>query len=228
MEEGINGLSPSKDTFRQFFRDCNAVFVEARERCFKLLEFTKLLHKDLEIAAVYEISVSMPIFLDVLSTTHHWLLDLCAPDVVPKDCPKYKFFVSSSVGNNLTQITRLLNATMGDREQEADMDGYLLIVPADCTDKWNGRTVKVDTGALTVIRHSHIEFDAGSVMMVVLKNSILATQAKQFEKRLPKDYVKPAIPQTTCHQLISQDLEGIKVTRVEDRKNFRVGRTVYS
>lgn len=99
---------------------------------------------------------------------------------------------------------------MGGREQDAECDGYLLIVPAG-PQKWTGRTLKIDAGALAAIRHSHVELDIGHVMLVVLRNSVLAAQAKQLERRLPKDSVKAAIPQTTVHQVISQDLEAIKV-----------------
>ncbi|XP_055337776.1 mitogen-activated protein kinase kinase kinase 4-like [Paramacrobiotus metropolitanus] len=211
-EEGL-GLSPTKDMFRQFFRDCKIVFIEAKERCFKLLEFTKLLHKDLEIAAIYEMMVSMPTFLSMLVETNHYYVDLAAADT-DQNGLKYRFFVSQNIGNNGMQVARLLNATLGGRETENDMEGYLLIVPAT-NDKWTGRVVKSNIGALTAIRHSHIDFDAGNVMLVALKNGVLALQSKQFEKRLPKDYVKPSIPQTTCHQIISQALEDIKEESLE-------------
>ena len=100
---------------------------------------------------------------------------------------------------------------MGGRETEVDVDGYLLIVPTD-SEKWYGRQVKINAGVLTAIRHSHIQFDSGNVMVVALKNSVLGTQTKQFEKRLPKDFVRPAILQTTCHQMIAQALEDTKVS----------------
>ncbi|OQV16663.1 Mitogen-activated protein kinase kinase kinase 4 [Hypsibius exemplaris] len=217
-EDGMNAVainghnSPSmRDMLRQFFRDCKSVFVEAKERCFKLLEFTKLLHKDLEIAAVYEVNVSWDSFLGMLADSNHYEVEVAA--TTEKDS-KFRFFVSAISAGNSSGISFLLNATMGGRDQDAEWDGYLLIVPAN-PHKWTGRTFKIDAGAVTAIRHSHVELEVGHVMVVVLKNSLLAMQAKQFEKRLPKDAVKVFNGQTTCHQVISQDLEAIKEESLE-------------
>lgn len=101
-EEGTNGqTSPSKDMFRQFFRDCKSVFIEAKERCFKLLEFTKLLHKDLEIAAVYEVLTSWDTFLAVLADTNHYEVEVAA--TTEQDL-KFRFFVSASTANSSAQV----------------------------------------------------------------------------------------------------------------------------
>ena len=169
--------------------------------------YQTILHKDLEIAAVYEVLVSWGVFMDMLANTGHSEVDVAA---TTESDSKFRFFVSPNTAGNKMQITRLLNATMGGREEDAEWDGYLLIVPASA-DKWNGRTVHINAGAVAAIRHSHVELDLGHVMVVVLKNAVLAAQTKQFERRLPKEAVKAAVPQTTCHQVISQDLEAIKV-----------------
>lgn len=135
---------------------------------------------------------------------------------------KFRFFVPSTV--TASAARRLLNATMGTRETDGDIDGYLVIGP-NCPDGWHGKTVKLDADATGAIRHSHLELDIGHIMIVVLKSVALSAQTKAFEKKLPRDSVKSAIPQTTCHQGISQDLENIKVGTVFIKNNLLLSRS---
>lgn len=158
---------------------------------------------------MYEVEVPMSVFLDQLAESNHYavLLEYKSNE---KSLEKLRFFVSPSTANNIPQIIKLLNATLGARDQDAEWEGYLVVVSAG-PEVWNGLTVKVDAGAFAAIRHSRVGMDDGQILMVVLRNSVLTTQSRQFEKRLAKDSIKIVLTQTTCHQQISHQLERIKV-----------------
>ena len=83
--------------------------------------YQTILHKDLEIAAVYEVLVSWGVFMDMLANTGHFEVDVAA---TTESDSKFRFFVSPNTAGNNMQITRLLIATMGGREEDAEWDGY--------------------------------------------------------------------------------------------------------
>ncbi|XP_041352279.1 mitogen-activated protein kinase kinase kinase 4-like [Gigantopelta aegis] len=208
-------------------RNFKNLFHEARERASKALGFAKMLRKDLEIAADFNISVTIAELLNKLQETGH--VRLYAPLSAG-----YLLFIPNRIISNKRLILQLLNVTCGREEtshpalhQAEDdnppptEDGYLLMMRCDagidrCHEcpAWQGYKVQVELTAETAIALSHIQVDA--LLLVVIHSSRLTIQRRDFTQMMG-DTVNLINEQTSCHQSIAEALQELKTNAIDLR-----------
>ncbi|CAG5120327.1 unnamed protein product, partial [Candidula unifasciata] len=204
-----------KQNVQGILRNFKNLFNEARERASKALGFAKLLRKDLEIAADFNITVATAELFARLIETHH-------VQVKVQLSAGYMMFIPENIVSNKQLILQLLNVTSG-REDPADLttkvDGYLLMIRCDSVmdthrvqPKWSGRVINVEPTAETAIALSHIE--VMSLLFVVTHSGILAQQRKYFEALMGRK-VRLVNEQTSCHQSIAESLSELKTNAVD-------------
>ncbi|XP_045197016.1 mitogen-activated protein kinase kinase kinase 4-like isoform X2 [Mercenaria mercenaria] len=209
-----------RTSFQKTCRNFKNLFHEARERASKALGFAKLLRKDLEIAADFNVAVPIAEFLLKLKESDH--INVIAPLSAG-----YLMFIPARIADHRRQIIQLLNVTCGreDVSVSSDMsnrdDGYLLMVrcgggldqSAECP-LWNGQSIQVEPTAETAIGLSHIQVE--SLLLVVIHSSQLGNQRKEFEQ-LMGNTVELVNEQTSCHQVIAESLIELKESAISLR-----------
>ncbi|CAC5409888.1 MAP3K4 [Mytilus coruscus] len=217
-DDHVKRIMELRHSFQQTSRNCKKLFNEARERATKALGFAKILRKDLEIAADFNIIVNTAELFDKLKETNHAL-------VMASMNPGYQMFIPNKIINNQQLILQLLNVTCGrddvsrSQDDPNKEDGYLLMVKCEggrdhkleCP-IWVGNSVKVEPTAETTIALSHIEVQG--LLLVVINAGHLTTQRKEFEGYAGKT-VELVNEQTSCHQAIAESLAELKSAAVE-------------
>ncbi|XP_060581220.1 mitogen-activated protein kinase kinase kinase 4-like isoform X3 [Ruditapes philippinarum] len=222
-EEHDTSVRRSKSTtslrtsFQKTCRNFKNLFHEARERASKALGFAKLLRKDLEIAADFNVAVPIAEFLQKLKESDH--INVIAPMSAG-----YFMFIPARIAEHRRQIIQLLNVTCGreDVSVSSDLsnrdDGYLLMVRCggglDQTNEcplWDGPSIQVEPTAETAIGLSHIQVE--SLLLVVIHSSQLGNQRKEFEA-LMGNTVELVNEQTSCHQVIAESLIELKESAI--------------
>ncbi|XP_076445793.1 mitogen-activated protein kinase kinase kinase 4-like [Babylonia areolata] len=209
-----------KQSVQKALRSFKNLFHEARERATKALGFAKKLRKDLEIAADFNVTVTMMELFDKLKDTDH--VRVRAPLSAG-----YIMFVPQCIVGQTRLILQLLNVTSGrdDATNPADSmgsvreEGYLLLIRCEAgTDhvpacpQWKGQNVIVEPTAETAIALSHIQVEG--LLYVVIHSSSLGSQRKEFE-RVMGDTVALVYEQTPCHQAIAESLSEVKVNALD-------------
>ncbi|XP_005109668.1 mitogen-activated protein kinase kinase kinase 4 isoform X2 [Aplysia californica] len=208
-------MADMKQNVQGILRNFKNLFNEARERASKALGFAKLLRKDLEIAADFNITVTTKELLTKLMETDH--VQLVAPLSAG-----YMMFVPSSIISNERLIYQLLNVTSGREgatELTAKEEGYLLMMRCESgTDqvkecpRWPGQPVHVEPTAETAIALSHIE--VMGLLFVVTHSGTLANQRKYFQNSMGS-CLQLVNEQTSCHQSIAESLSELKTNAIE-------------
>ncbi|KAK0064372.1 mitogen-activated protein kinase kinase kinase 4 isoform X1 [Biomphalaria pfeifferi] len=225
-------MARMKSNVQVILRNFKNLFNEARERSSKALGFAKLLRKDLEVAADYDISVTTKELFSKLKETRH--VQLCAPLSAG-----YMMFIPEKILSNNQLVLQLLNVTCGreDKPEKSQTlskqdtsgsnhssssgkeDGYLLMMRCEngqdhlkeCP-KWTGFKMMVEPTAETAIALSHIE--VMGLLFVVTKSSSLAAQRKTFESIMCKT-IQLVNEQTSCHQSIAESFSELKTNAVD-------------
>ncbi|KAL3881975.1 hypothetical protein ACJMK2_028357 [Sinanodonta woodiana] len=205
-----------RQTFQQTCRNFKNLFHEARERASKALGFAKMLRKDLEIAADFNIAVDMPQLLQKLHETKH-------VRVIAPVSAGYLMFIPVLITHQNKLILQLLNVTCGREDitiATADIqkeEGYLLMVRSDGDEEcpnWKGDNVEVEPTAETAIALSHLTVEA--LLLVVIHSSHLTAQRKEFEN-LMGNTVELVNEQTSCHEAIAESLLELKEAAISLR-----------
>lgn len=218
----------------QTCRSIKNLFRETRERAAKALGFAKMLRKDLEIAADFNVLGAPEKLLADLAISNHVMV------TVPQK-PGYLLFVPNSIAGTPERILALLNVMCGREDTASDVAsldadtarvisqtveessrlGYLVLLPWDPSKprqqqligaSWRGPTVHVTPSADTGIALSHI--DVGGLLLVVDRSSELAARRREFESCVP-DRVELVDEQTSCHQAVAEALEELKCTALD-------------
>ncbi|CAL1534129.1 unnamed protein product [Lymnaea stagnalis] len=222
-------MAEMKQNVQNILRNFKILFNEARERSSKALGFAKLLRKDLEVAADYNITVTIKELFAKLMDTRH--VQLCAPL-----SSGYMMFVPEKIISNKEVVLQLLNVTCGredtpDPAKHVDLsssghpssvskeDGYLLMMRCEnglehikeCP-RWTGFKMQVEPTAETAIAISHIE--VMGLLFVVANSGNLASQRKHFENTMGKT-IQLVNEQTSCHQSIAESLSELKTNALE-------------
>ncbi|KAL4233273.1 Mitogen-activated protein kinase kinase kinase 4 [Mactra antiquata] len=213
--------SSLRTTFQKTCRNFKNLFHEARERASKALGFAKLLRKDLEIAADFNVVVPTYELLQKLQDSGH--INVIAPLSAG-----YLMFIPSRIADQRRQIIQLLNVTCGREDvsvSNTDLsshdDGYLLMLRCgggsdhlqECP-LWAGESICVEPTAETAIALSHIQVE--SLLLVVIHSSQLSNQRKDFEV-LMGNTVELLNEQTSCHQVIAESLIELKESAISLR-----------
>ncbi|RUS75685.1 hypothetical protein EGW08_016551 [Elysia chlorotica] len=213
----INQYGPEmKKNVKKVLQNFKDLFNEARERASKALGFAKLLRKDLEIAADFNIAVTTKEIYSKLVETNH--VQVQAPVSAG-----YVMFVPGHVISDTRLILQLLKVTSGREDPSGlvgrDDAGYLLMLRceggtdhlAECP-IWQGKVVHVEPTADTAIALSHIE--VMGLLFVVTHSSTLGQQRKHFENSMGRT-VQLVNEQTSCHQSIAEPLAELKTNAME-------------
>ncbi|XP_052808624.1 mitogen-activated protein kinase kinase kinase 4-like isoform X2 [Mya arenaria] len=215
--------SSLRKSFQATCRRFKSLFHEARERASKALGFAKLLRKDLEIAADFNVAVSMPELLQKLKDSDH--INVIAQ--IGMISAGYLMFIPRRIGDQRRHIIQLLNVTCGREDVSASTDitsrddAYLVMVRcgagtdlnAECP-TWSGESIQVEPTAETAIALSHIWVE--SLLLVVIHSSQLSTQRREFEN-LMGSTVELVNEQTSCHQIIVESLYDLKESAISLR-----------
>ncbi|CAG5116904.1 unnamed protein product [Candidula unifasciata] len=208
-------MAKMKQNVQGILRNFRNLFNEARERASKALGFAKLLRKDLEIAADFNIAVTTKDLFTRLMETRHVQVK------VPLSSG-YMMFIPEKIISNKQLILQLLNVTSG-REDMTETtnkeEGYLLMLRCESgidhikeCPRWTGFVVHVEPTAETAIALSHIE--VMGFLFVVTHSGALTHQRKYFESIMGKT-VQLVNEQTSCHQSIAESLSELKANAVE-------------
>ncbi|KAK6169248.1 hypothetical protein SNE40_020332 [Patella caerulea] len=212
--------SEFRHSIQQTCRSFKNLFNEARERASKALGFAKMLRKDLEIAADFNITVTTKELLEKLEATHH-------VRIIAQLGTGYLMFIPDRITTNTQLILQLLNVTCGREETTlpADLDtnnGYLVMVRCEGSAEnveecplWKGSVLQVAPTAETAIALSHIEVEA--LFVVVIHSSQLGAMRKEFAIKMGES-VDLVNEQTSCHQAIAESLAEIKTIAVQLRE----------
>ncbi|CAH1799809.1 unnamed protein product [Owenia fusiformis] len=207
MEE-VNRSMEVRHAVIQTCRGFKSLFHETRERASKALGFAKMLRKDLEIAADFNIIVSPGELLQKLKDTGH-------VQVLARHDIGSLMFVPQHIKTDLSQIHQLLDMTRGREDLTSsgvEQDGYLILVNLEgCTEKdvatWCGETLHIQPTAETSISLSHIEVEG--LLLVVQHSSQLSILRKEFQAGMGKT-VELVNMQTSCHQAIGESLAELR------------------
>ncbi|XP_016892956.1 mitogen-activated protein kinase kinase kinase 4 isoform X2 [Cynoglossus semilaevis] len=193
-------------------RSLKELFHEARERASKALGFAKMLRKDLEVAAVFNITNGIPCLLETLKKKNYIKVQIPGLD-------ELQIFVPSGLLDQRPLILQLLNAAVGkdcskEPEEIADDESYLLMskLKADSTTdsdwaQWDGELLKLVPQMETVdtLRAMKVE----NMLLIVMQSAHLVTQRKVFQQSL-EDVLTLSREQTSSQPLIASALEELK------------------
>jgi len=186
------------------FRGFQTLFAEARDRSVKAISFSKLLRKDLEVAAEFSVIDSTEEVLGRLHQTGH-------VQVIAPHSRQHLIFIPSAIKNKEDHILQLLDMHCGQDTSNQDLNlGYLVLMEhgvAGDLPLWSGETKHVKPTAETTISLSEIE--VVGVLLVAPSAVLLETRRKEFS-RCMKEVLKPGQEQRATSQAIADSLDDVK------------------
>ncbi|CAM1305295.1 MAP3K4 (predicted) [Pycnogonum litorale] len=218
-------------------REYKQVLQIIRERTIKIMAFAKMLRKDLEIAAEYELNdescKSRQNFLDILKKTNH--VRVLAPH-----SRNHMMFIPEAIRDNVILIRQLIQVTAGhcsDHDTSSmiqikkmalpvsfhqnDDGGYLLLMKCEgCLSDpstWRGPTVVLEATAENTISLSHVEIEG--LLVVVNHSSQLGRQCSLF-KSMVGDVVTQTKSHTSCNRAIAEAIQEVKNIAMELRERI--------
>ncbi|XP_036385031.1 mitogen-activated protein kinase kinase kinase 4-like isoform X2 [Megalops cyprinoides] len=217
--ESADDISPLGEIRRSVIetsRSLKELFHEARERASKALGFAKMLRKDLEIAAEFTFSASLPTFLEALKERNYVKVQIPGLD-------ELQVFIPSRLAPQRDIVLQLLRAAAGkDCSKEPDEildeisdEAYLLLSkhgawdsPAEASwPQWEGSLLKLLPQVETVdtLRAMKVE----NLLLIVMQSSSLSAQRRAFQRPL-EDLVTLRSEQTSSQPVIAGALEQLK------------------
>ncbi|GAB6026709.1 Mitogen-activated protein kinase kinase kinase 4 [Chamberlinius hualienensis] len=192
----------------QSCRDYKDVFHETRKRALKAMAFAKMLRKDLEIAAEFDVTVNPNQLLEKLQSTDHILL-------VAPHSSTFFIFIPVHIKDNLPYLYQLLSMTYGHEHSAApdniENEGYLVILSCDRfgiqLDNWKGEKLMIEATAEITITLTHLKVEV--MLFVVNHSSQMKVQRKLFQKAMGS-CVSITKEYTTCNQSIADSLCDVK------------------
>uniref|UniRef100_A0A3Q1FAM9 Mitogen-activated protein kinase kinase kinase 4 n=1 Tax=Acanthochromis polyacanthus TaxID=80966 RepID=A0A3Q1FAM9_9TELE len=194
-------------------RSLKELFHEARERASKALGFAKMLRKDLEVAADFNITNGVTCLLEALKKRNYVKVQIPGLE-------ELQVFVPFSVMHQRPLILQLLNAAAGkdcskEPDEIAEDDTYLLMSKHGAGDsttdsdwaQWDGELLKLVPQMETVdtLRAMKVK----NVLLIVMESAHLVTQRKAFQQSM-EDVLSLSREQTSSQPLIASALEELK------------------
>ncbi|KAG1675911.1 Mitogen-activated protein kinase kinase kinase 4 [Nymphon striatum] len=203
-------------------REYKQVLHLVREKC-RVMAFAKMLRKDLEIAAEYQLnnnSLECKLnFLDLLYQTNH-------VRVVAPHSKGYLMFIPGVIQDDKKLLWQLMQTISGHSTENKSQDmslltnsnGYLLIMHYDDEYdhllSWKGTAIIMEANAENTIILSHVELKG--LLVVVTHSSQLCAQRSKF-KGLVGDAVSLSKSHTSCNQAVAEALYEVKVQALDLR-----------
>nr|XP_046257495.1 mitogen-activated protein kinase kinase kinase 4 isoform X2 [Scatophagus argus] len=194
-------------------RSLKELFHEARERASKALGFAKMLRKDLEVAADFNITNGVTCLLEALKKRN------CVKVQVP-GLEELQVFVPCGLMDQRPLILQLLNAAAGkdcskEPDEIAEEETYLLMSKHGAGDstsdsdwaQWDGEQLKLVPQMETVdtLRAMKVE----NMLLIVMHSAHLVAQRKAFQQSM-EDVLTLSREQTSSQPLIASALEELK------------------
>ncbi|XP_038152323.1 mitogen-activated protein kinase kinase kinase 4 isoform X3 [Cyprinodon tularosa] len=194
-------------------RSLKELFHEARERASKALGFAKMLRKDLEVAADFNITSGVPCLLKALKMKSYVKVQIPGLE-------ELQVFVPCSLKNQRALILQLLNAAAGkdcskEPDEMAEDDAYLLISKHGAGDstteadwaRWDGEVLHLvpQIEAVDTLRAMKVE----NLLLIVMQSAHLVAQRKAFQQSM-EDVLTLSREQTSSQPLIASALEDLK------------------
>ncbi|CAO2628737.1 Mitogen-activated protein kinase kinase kinase 4 [Lemmus lemmus] len=198
-------------------RALKELFHEARERASKALGFAKMLRKDLEIAAEFELSASVQELLDVLKAKQYVKVQIPGLE-------NLHVFVPDSLAEEKRIILQLLNAATGkDCSKDPDdvfIDAFLLLTKhgdrahdsEDSWGTWESRAIKIVPQVETVDTLRSMQVD--NLLLVVMESAHLIIQRKAFQQSI-EGLMTLRHEQTSSQPVIAKALQQLKNDALE-------------
>ncbi|XP_077868345.1 mitogen-activated protein kinase kinase kinase 4-like, partial [Saccoglossus kowalevskii] len=185
LQDSTSFSETIRRTILESCRGFKQLFHESRERASKALGFAKMLRKDLEIAAEFQLNIQINELLQILRDCHH-------VKVVTSRTSDYQLFIPQNLKNERSQILQLLNVTFGkDDLHDPGLDDqknnkYLLILKPDSNIQrmcplWDGDTVEVNPSVETTIALAAVESEALTL------SEMITTAVHQVDENLDLD-----------------------------------------
>lgn len=190
-----------KDMALSILRRIQRVLSEARDQCLKAVSVTKMIRRDLEVAAEFDINVPIPELLERLAITGHVLLVLPHND-------NYAVFVPQSLRSHREYLHCLLDLSSrseppprssDDKEEslpcysqtsedDAENEGYMILLQTQTGDGetietlWKGETVRIHNLRDDAILRSHVQRE---VLLLIVFNAIhLSARRREVQETL--------------------------------------------
>ncbi|KAM4599593.1 mitogen-activated protein kinase kinase kinase 4 isoform 3-T3 [Fundulus diaphanus] len=194
-------------------RSLKELFHEARERASKALGFAKMLRKDLEVAAEFNITSGVPCLLEALKMKNYVKVQIPGLE-------ELQVFVPCGLKDQRPLILQLLNAAAGkdcskEPDEMAEDDAYLLMSKHGAGDsatdsdwaRWDGELLKLvpQMEAVDTIRAMKVE----NLLLIVMQSAHLVAQRKAFQQSM-EDVLTLSREQTSSQPLIASALEDLK------------------
>ncbi|XP_028324453.1 mitogen-activated protein kinase kinase kinase 4 isoform X3 [Gouania willdenowi] len=210
--------NPASDEIRRSVKETSRslkeLFHEARERASKALGFAKMLRKDLEVAADFNITNGVTGLLEALKERHYVKVQIPGLEAL-------HVFVPCGLMDQRPLILQLLNTAAGidcstePDDEIAEHEAYLLMSkhrPGDSTTDsewalWDGKLLKLVPQMETVdtLRTMKVE----NILLIVMQSAHLVAQRKAFQQSM-EDVLTLSREQTSSQPLIATALEALK------------------
>ncbi|XP_077351665.1 mitogen-activated protein kinase kinase kinase 4 isoform X2 [Festucalex cinctus] len=194
-------------------RSLKELFHEARERASKALGFAKMLRKDLEVAADFNITNGVASLLEALKKRNYAKVQIPGLE-------ELQVFVPSGLLTQRPLILQLLNAAAGkdcskEPDEMAEDEAYLLMSKHRAGDltvdsewaHWDGEQLKLVSTMEIVdtLRAMKVE----NMLMIVMQSAHLVAQRKAVQQSM-EDVLTLSREQTSSQPLIAGALEELK------------------
>ncbi|XP_069000987.1 mitogen-activated protein kinase kinase kinase 4 isoform X1 [Embiotoca jacksoni] len=193
-------------------RSLKELFHEARERASKALGFAKMLRKDLEVAADFNITNGVTCLLEALKKRNYVKVQIPGLE-------ELQVFVPCGLKEQRPLILQLLNAAAGkdcskEPDEIAEDEAYLLMSkrrtdPTTDSDwaQWDGELLKLVPQMETVDTLRAMKVD--NMLLIVMQSAHLVAQRKAFQQSM-EDVLTLSREQTSSQPLIASALEQLK------------------
>ncbi|XP_064092041.1 mitogen-activated protein kinase kinase kinase 4-like [Macrobrachium nipponense] len=200
---------------KRLLQRCRALQVllgETRERSLRAASLAKMLRKDLEVAAEFDVRESQSVVLDRLQATGH--IRVIAPH-----SHNHFIFVPGRIKNKREYIWHLLDMRVGGIGLEHDADdegGYLVLMRCDDSNSlsglWSGDIIKIEPTADCTITLSRVQ--VSSLMIVVPSGTMLSPVRREFLRSMGTT-VLLVRDQTAPNKAVTHSIDELKKEALE-------------
>ncbi|XP_063597420.1 mitogen-activated protein kinase kinase kinase 4-like isoform X1 [Penaeus indicus] len=211
-EEDMDQDDIQKKRLLQRCRALQVLLAETRERALRAAGLAKMLRKDLEVAAEFQINCKPAVVLSRLRETGH--IRVIAPH-----SQNHFIFVPARIKDKKEYIWHLLDMRVGGIgiEHESDEEGgYLVLMRCDGGDSlhnlWTGDLIKIEPTADCTITLSRVQVT--SMMVVVSTGTMLVPVRREFLHCMGNT-VLLVHDQTTPNKAITHSIDELKKEALE-------------
>ncbi|KAK7021049.1 hypothetical protein SK128_007163 [Halocaridina rubra] len=182
-EEELEQDDIQKKRLLQRCRALQVLLAETRERALRAASLAKMLRKDLEVAAEFDMRGDPAMVLEKLRATGH--LRVVAPH-----SHNHFIFVPGRIKDKREYIWHLLDMRVGglglEHEASEEEGGYMVLMKCDDCDNisrlWTGDVIKIEPTADCTITLSRIQ--VSSLLIVVSTGPLLSPIRREFQRSM--------------------------------------------